>query len=93
MDIKRLTMKELSSLSKKFVIVSCSIDSPAQRLKQWLIQKIRPGHRKAPSPIPLTDIIEAFHSHGLFVKRLFHVAYFLSSEVVLLLMKETEHLS
>lgn len=88
-DIRRLILKEIISLSKRFIIISYSIDSSSQRLKQWIIKKIRPTHRSAPSPLPLSDIVEELSHNGIMIKKVFHLAYFLSSEVVLLLEKNS----
>jgi SAM-dependent methyltransferase len=85
--IREQTLREITLLSKRFIIVSYSIDSPPQRLKQSLTRTIRPTHQSAPSPIRLRDISEEFNSLGLTVRKRFRVACFFSAEIVFLLEK------
>lgn len=87
-SIRQQTLKEITSLSKRFIIISYSIDSPSQRLKQWLIKKIRPAHKSAPLPVSLRDLIEEFRSQDLDVRKLFKVFPFLSAEVIFLLERK-----
>lgn len=86
-DIRRQTLREISALSNKFIIVSYSIDSPYQRIKQLLITKIWPGYSSAPSPIPLGSIIKELNSNGLILRRIYYTMPFLSAEIIVLLEK------
>ena len=86
-DIRKEALQGLITLSNKYIIVSYSIDNPVQRLKQWLIRKLKPRHKSAPSPVPIHDIIRELSMNGLIIKRKFDVMPSLSAEVVFLLEK------
>lgn len=86
-SIRARTLKEVTSLSKKFIIVSYSIDSTSQRLKHWLLKKIWTFYKAAPSLAPLRDIFKEFDSCGLIVRKMFRVVFFLSAEMIFLLEK------
>ncbi len=88
LEIKKATLKEISSISKRFIIVSCSIDSGPQRFKQWIIRKIRKSHKPAPEPVLLREMLSVFKSADLIVKKSTRVLPFLSAEVVFLLEKK-----
>lgn len=85
--IRKQVLKEVTSLSKRFIIVSYSIDSTSQRIKQWLIKRLRHSHSFAPSPTPMQDIIKELKANGLLLKRKYKVMPLLSAEVVFLLEK------
>jgi len=87
-EIRHKTWEEVVSLSKKFIIVNFSIDSRSQRLKQWLIKKVRPHHIPAPSSLPIQEIIAEFASFDLVIKENFYVAYFFSGKGIFLLEKK-----
>lgn len=89
-EIRRKTLAAAASLSKKFVIVSYSIDSYPQRLKKRLITMLRPSHGSAPSPVLPGDVMGDFRSSNLRVRKAFDVATFLSAEVVYLLEKKPQ---
>jgi ubiquinone/menaquinone biosynthesis C-methylase UbiE len=86
-SIRLQTLREVVSISKRFIILSYSIDSPAQRVKMELIKKLFPTHKSALFPISLKNINREFSSLGLTVKKNFKVLYFLSSESIFLLEK------
>ena len=87
-DIREQTLREITSISKRFIIVSYSVDSLLQRLKQSLIKNIKPSYKPAPSPATFRDIIEELNSHNLIIRKIFKVVTFLSAEVVFLLEKK-----
>ena len=87
-DLGKQLLEQVSRVSSNYLIVSYSVDSPVQRLKHWIIGKIWSGHKPAPSPVSLRNILEEFESLGLTGKKVFRVMRFLSSEVVFLLQKE-----
>lgn len=87
--VRKQVLQEIKDLSKRFVIISFSIDNLSQRIKQFLIKKIRHSYQSAPSPAPLSDVIEELKSNGLVLKKRFTVMPFLSAEVVLFLEKNT----
>lgn len=80
-------LREVVNLSSRFVIVSYSLDSPSQRIKQMVLRVLRPSHIPAPSSVVLPEIVRELTSHGLSVLHISHVAYFLSAKVVLLSKK------
>jgi SAM-dependent methyltransferase len=86
-DVKRSALREIASLSSRLVIVTCSVDTLGQRLKQRAIAWLRPRHVPAPCPVPLSDLVAECEAHGLRVARAFMVLPFLSSEAVLVLEK------
>ena len=88
-DIRRQAVAELARFARRFVIMSCSIDSHGQRMKRWLLRRLRSTYRPAPSPLRLAAMIEELRRHGLKVVTVFRVVPFLSAEVVLLLEKQS----
>lgn len=86
-EIRCKTWEEVVSLSKKFVIVNYSLDSHLQKLKQWLLKRVRPNHIPAPSSLPLQDIRNEIKSYGLIVWRVFNVAPLFSAKILFLLEK------
>jgi hypothetical protein len=89
-DLRRDVLTEVASLSRRFVIMSYSVDSFSQRTKRRVLKILRPSHIPAPSSLLLGDIVQEVHSHGFKVLRISHIAYFLSAKVVLLMEKDTE---
>lgn len=86
-DIKRKALKEIASLSNRFIIASYCIDSRLQRVKKRLIKMVLPAHIPAPAPAPLQDIINEFNSNELYVRKMYRIVNFLSAEVLFLLEK------
>lgn len=87
-NIREKVLREINKLSNKFLIISYSVDNPTQKVKQWLLKKIRPSHIPAPSSLPLQDIMNELTSHGFKPLKSFHVVYFLSSKIIFLLEKK-----
>lgn len=87
-EIKRNTLREIAELSNRVVIVSCSVDTPLQRLKHHVLLRLIRSHIPAPCPIPMTELIEGCEAVGLQVKRTYMVVPFLSTHVILVLEKE-----
>ncbi|MBI5630398.1 MAG: class I SAM-dependent methyltransferase [Elusimicrobia bacterium] len=86
-EVKRAALREISALSNRVVIVSCSVDTPLQRLKHFLLSRLTPGHVPAPCPAPLEEVMGECRSQGLRVARAFMVAPVLSSHALLVLEK------
>jgi len=86
--LRREVLSEVASLSSRFVIMSYSVESRSQRIKQRILKTLRPYHIPAPSSVPLPDILREVASYGFKVLSISHIAYFLSAKVVLLLEKE-----
>ena len=85
--LRRDVLSEVASLSSRFVIMSYSVDSSSQRMKQRVLKILRPSHIPAPSSLPLEDILQEVCSHGFKVLRISYIAYFFSAKVVLLMEK------
>lgn len=86
-DIRWKVLKEINGLTKRFAIISYSLDSPSQHLKKAWLKKLIPGHRPPPSPAPWAEVISDLKDHGLRVLRKYRVMPFFSTQVVLLLEK------
>lgn len=86
-EIKRAALREIAALSCRLVIVSCSLDSPLQRLKRASLRWVWRGHAPAPCPAPLDAIVAECESHGLRLVRAFSVLPLLSAHALLVLEK------
>jgi len=87
-DIRQKVLCEVALLSKRFIIISYSIENPIQKLKQWVLKHIQPSHIPAPSSLLLQDIIDELTAQGLVIKKMNHVVYSLSAKVVFFLEKD-----
>ncbi|MFH2011547.1 MAG: class I SAM-dependent methyltransferase [Pseudomonadota bacterium] len=88
LNIKRAALCEISALSDRVVIITCSVDSPLQRIKKKILAIIRRKSCSAPCPIPLRDIVAECEAAGLKVVRSFMVVPLLSAETILVLEKK-----
>lgn len=84
-EIKRATLREMAALSRRVVIITCSVDTPLQRVKHALLSRIKGDHVPAPCPVPLPEIISECESHGFRVARAFMVVPLLSAHAMLVL--------
>ena len=82
-------LSEVARLSSRFVVMSYSVDSFSQRVKQRVLTTLRPSHIPAPSSLPLGDILREVQLHGFRVLRISHIVYFFSAKVILLMEKES----
>ncbi len=87
-NVRKDILEEISSLSKKFIIISYSLDSVTQRIKHWLIKKIIKSHKPAPSPLLFNNIMEEISPFGLMLRGIYYPMPFFSSEIVFLLEKK-----
>lgn len=87
LDIRLKALRGAVSLCSRFLIVSYSIDSPAQRVKQWFLRKLSQSHKSAPVPTRMKDIVREVNSNGLTVKKIYRVVPILSAERILILEK------
>jgi ubiquinone/menaquinone biosynthesis C-methylase UbiE len=87
-DIRKKALKELTCISRRYIIVTYSIDSRLQKLKHWLKKRIFPEYTTAPFPVPIHKILDEVNSFGLTIKKKFNVMSFLSAEVIFLLEKK-----
>lgn len=86
--IKRAALAEISALARRLVIVTCSVDSPSQRIKKKVLSIIKRSHVPAPCPAPLNEIIKECEDAGFRVAHSFMVIPFLSAEAMLVLEKK-----
>jgi SAM-dependent methyltransferase len=86
-DIKRAALREVSALTKRVVIITCSVDSSLQRLKRKFLAIVKGSNLPAPCPAPLREIIVVCEAAGLKVVRSSMVVPFLSAEAMLVLEK------
>jgi len=78
----------IAALLPRHVIISYSLDSPAQRLKQRLIKKFKPSHKPAPVPALFRDIVREVNASGFKVVRTIHTFPLLSAEIILALERQ-----
>lgn len=78
-------LAEIAALRARQVIISYSVDSLGQRLKQRLLKMLRPAHQAAPVPAAFQDIVREVTAAGFKIRRVHHVAPWLSAEIVLVL--------
>lgn len=87
LEIRHQALKEIRSISKKYIIISYSVYSPLQKFKRWFLKAIKPSYKPSPAPISMKVILDEIKAHGLRVKRTYPVVPFLSSEIIFLLEK------
>lgn len=83
--IRMKVMDELSRVSKKYIIVSYSIDSLFQTLKKKVIYRIFKNIKAAPSPSKFEDIRLSFATTDFKIKKVYKPFPFLSSDIIFLL--------
>jgi len=86
-EIRKIILSEIVRLSSRYIIISYSVESISQKLKQWILMKVKRSHIPAPSSIPVSEIIDELSSEGLKVVRMKYILYFLSAKVVFLVEK------
>lgn len=86
-EVKRAALREIATLSNHVVIVSCSIDSPLQRLKHGVLSFLKRKHIPAPCPVTFKEIIADCDASGLRVVRAFKVLPPFSAHAILVLEK------
>lgn len=85
--IRQAALREVAALSKRLVILTCSVDTPLQRLKHAVLSRLSSRHVPAPHPACLRQVVTECEEVGLRPVRAFMVLPFLSSEAVLILEK------
>lgn len=86
-EIKRAALRELAKLSNNLVIITCSVDTPIQRIKHFILDKLRRNHVPALCPVPLGEMFEECESVGLRVVRAYMVVPLFSAHAILVLEK------
>lgn len=82
--VRKEVLLEVARLTNKYLIISYSIDSRVQRVKQWILLKIKPTHIPAPVSIPFKVMFDEMTSAGLKIIKSKRIVYLLSSKVVCL---------
>jgi ubiquinone/menaquinone biosynthesis C-methylase UbiE len=83
--IRRKVLSEVAALKPRYAIISYSLDSPWQRLKQRLLKRLKAGYSSAPVPASYGDIVRELQAEGFQVRRFCHTIPLLSAEIVLAL--------
>jgi SAM-dependent methyltransferase len=87
LEIKRAALRELSALSSRVVIATCSVDTPFQRFKHAVLSTIRREHVPAPCPMTMGELVAECEAQGFRVVRAFAVVPLLSAHAMLVLEK------
>lgn len=87
--IRKEVLGAIASLRPQHVIITYSLDSPWQSLKQRLIRKLKPSHIPAPVPALYRDIVREVGSSGFKVMRTYHTVPLLSAEIIMALERQT----
>ncbi|RJR54271.1 MAG: class I SAM-dependent methyltransferase, partial [Desulfobacteraceae bacterium] len=87
-EIRRKALREIAALSTRVVILTCSVDTAVQRIKQAILTRIKPNHAPAPCPVPLREMIADCRSLGLRLARSYMVVPVLSAHAILVLEKQ-----
>jgi ubiquinone/menaquinone biosynthesis C-methylase UbiE len=87
-DIRSQVLAEVQRVSSKYVVVSYSVESLTQKLKQWLLLTLKPSHIPAPASIPLNLMKKELVASGFEIIKMRHIMYFLSAKVVFLAKKK-----
>ena len=86
-EIKGAALREIAALTRRVAIVTCSVDTPLQRLKHAALSRIKREHVPAPCPAPLKEIVAEFEAAGFRVARSFMVVPLLSAHALFVLEK------
>lgn len=87
-QIRRLALEEIARISRKLLIISCSIDTPWQRRKRWLLTQVWPAYKPAPSAVSMQALVRELDGKGLRVRKQITILPFFSAETVFLLQKK-----
>ena len=85
--IRAEVLSEVVRMAKKYVIISYSVENSFQKLKQWLLLKVKPSYIPAPKSIPLNVMVEEMNSAGLKIIKQRSIVHFLSAKIVFLTTK------
>jgi len=86
-DIKIAALDEIHRVVSDVAIVSSSITTPAQRIKQAILKIIKPNHIPAPCPMGKQEILEMCKKRGFKVKEVITVLPILSAHALFVLEK------
>lgn len=88
LEIKRAALRELSTLTNKTVIMTCSVDTPSQRFKKSILSALKKDYVPAPCPITYQELLSECEAAGFRVARSFMVLPFFSAVAMLVLEKK-----
>ena len=92
-EIRQKTWENVIRLSRSYVIVNYSVDSPSQRWKQRLLKALRKSYVPAPSRVELEEIRKEIESFGLEILKMRHIAYFFSGKILFVLKRNAPGVS
>ena len=87
LEIKRKSLREIFKITKHIAIVSCSVDTPLQRLKHKVLSLVKRNHVPAPCPIKINELISECQNQGFYVERSMMIVPLLSAHALLVLKK------
>ena len=87
LDIKRESLREIFKITKRIAIVSCSVDTPLQRLKHKVLSLVKRNHVPAPCPIKINELILECQNQGFYIERSMMIVPLLSAHALLVLKK------
>ena len=85
--IRKRTLKEITSISGRYCIISYTINNRGQRFKKWIVKLLWKKYQSAPVPLSIGEISDELLQNKLSIKKRKSVMPLLSSDVVLLLEK------
>ncbi len=87
-EIRRQSLREAAAMSKRTVVITCSLEDGVQRLKARCLRLFSRDYRPAPHRVPLAVVMADCASARLRVNGRFRPLPMFSSEAVLVLEKE-----
>ncbi len=87
LHIKQSSLREIYEITNKIAIVSCSVDTPLQRLKHKVLSLVKNNHVPAPCPVTLKEFVSECRNQGFQVKRSFMLVPLFSSHALFVLQK------
>jgi 2-polyprenyl-3-methyl-5-hydroxy-6-metoxy-1,4-benzoquinol methylase len=86
-EIKVAAIKEISGLSSKLVIMTCSVDSTLNRFKHKIISVLNPALKPAPCPTTVKQIVEECERNNLRLVRKISVIPVISAHTLFIFEK------
>jgi len=85
-NIRREMLSSIAEISSEYVVISFSVDSTLQRLKQKSLALLSSSYLPAPSALTYSQIVEEVR--GFSIRRVSYVVPFFSSKILFLLKRE-----
>jgi len=86
-EIKLLTLRELTRVTSNFIVVSITVDSFLYRAKKLVRRLLGKENRAAPEPLDYDSIVDIVNKEGLQIRGITKVVPLFSSEIILWLEK------